>query len=75
MPVQATANGSPDVIGKEQIVMAPDSKSLPEKFPLTGNSWRETVLSGPDSGQIEGFVLEHLIDLQRDRTKASGEGR
>jgi len=75
MPVQATANGSPDVNGKEHIVMTPEPKAAPDTRLPTGSSWREIVMSGADSGQIEGFALEHLIDLQRDPKNVSGRGR
>lgn len=43
--------------------------------PAAGNGWRDIVQSGADSAQSEGFALEHLIDLQRDRAPEAGEGR
>ncbi|KQB97672.1 hypothetical protein AL073_01625 [Loktanella sp. 1ANDIMAR09] len=75
MPVQATANGSPDVNEKDEIVMTPVSRATSQKPETASYTWREIVQSGADSAQIEGFALEHLIDLQRDRMRPTGEGR
>lgn len=75
MPVPATANGSPDVNGKEQDVTTPDPRP-PQQTPASVcNSWREILHSGADCAQIEGFTLEYLIDFQRQRGGAAGEGR
>jgi len=75
MPVPATTTGSPDVNGKEKFMTTPEQKT-PSKAPtLNGTTWRDIVQSGADTLQIEGFALEHLIDMQRDRTRQFGEGR
>lgn len=75
MPVQATANGSPDVNVKDEIVMTPAAQANNQKPDTASTTWREIVQSGADCAQIEGFALEHLIDLQRNRMRTAGEGR
>ena len=56
--------------------MTTPEQKTPSKAPtLNGTTWRDIVQSGADTLQIEGFVLEHLIDMQRDRTRQFGEGR
>ncbi|KQI72955.1 hypothetical protein AN191_03325 [Loktanella sp. 5RATIMAR09] len=75
MPVQATTNGSPDVNSKDEIVMTPVSRANSQKPETASATWREIVQSGADSAQIEGFALEYLIDLQRNRMRPAGEGR
>lgn len=38
----------------------------------------EKIVKTPEpraDAQIEGFALEHLIDMQRDRTRFAGEVR
>jgi hypothetical protein len=56
-------------------VKTPEPESRPATPPVNGHSWRDIVQSGADFAQIDGFVLEHLIDLQRDRARQPGEGR
>lgn len=75
MPVPATAHGSPDVREKEQIMTTPEHHAPTERTAPARNSWREIVQTGADIAQIEGFALEHLIDLQRERAHPSGERR
>lgn len=75
MPVPATANGSPDVNGKEQDVTTPEPKATPQTPAAASSSWRDIVQSGADCAHIEGFALEYLIDFQRQRDGAAGEGR
>lgn len=75
MLVPATASGSPDVNGKEHIVTTPEPSPPSAPAASATTSWRDIVQSGADHVQIEGFALEHLIDLQRDRERKSGAGR
>jgi hypothetical protein len=55
--------------------MTPVSRATSQKPETASSTWREIVQSGADSAQIEGFALEHLIDLQRNRMRPAGEGR
>lgn len=59
----------------ENIVKTPEPKAAAQTPPTATNSWRDIVHSGADCAQIEGFALEYLIDLQRDRARYAGEGR
>jgi len=56
-------------------VKTPERNTQIGRHATARNSWREIMQSGADSGQLDGLALEHLIDLQRDRTSISGEGR
>ncbi|MFW2544823.1 hypothetical protein ACN2XU_19485 [Primorskyibacter sp. 2E107] len=42
---------------------------------MARNTWREIVQAGADCAQVDGFALEYLIDLQRDRARFAGECR
>lgn len=75
MPVPATTNGSPDVIGKEQTVTRPELIKQDQRHAPVSGSWREAVQCAADGTQIEGSALEYLIDFQRDRARSVGEGR
>mgnify|MGYP003632458932 FL=1 len=59
----------------EKFVKTPEPRADAQKRATTDNSWRDIVQSGADCAQIEGFALEHLIDMQRDRTRFAGEVR
>ncbi|WP_306151311.1 hypothetical protein [Roseovarius sp. MMSF_3281] len=49
---------------------AQDGRHLP-----TSPAWREIIMSGADSGQIEKIAYKHLLDVQRDQKNVSGKGR
>lgn len=55
--------------------MTPEPRKRNERLGLVSNTWRDLVQNGADSEQIDGFALEYLIDLQRNQSRASGEGR
>ena len=59
----------------EKIVKTAEPAAASQPPATATNTWRDIVHSGADCAQIEGFALEHLIDLQRDRTRFAGEGR
>jgi len=59
----------------EKIVNTPELRADAPKTLMASNTWRDIVHSGADCAQIEGFALEQLIDLQRDRKRNAGEGR
>lgn len=59
----------------EKIVKTPELRAHAPKTLMASNAWREIVQSGANYAQIEGFALEYLIDLQRDRAHYAGEGR
>ena len=58
-----------------QIVKTTEPRADTQKPAIHANAWREIVQSGAECAQIEGFALEHLIDLQRDRMRIAGDGR
>lgn len=72
--IPATVTGSPDVNTKEQNVMTPEAQAQTRAPAMASNTWRELLVSG-EPAHIDGFALEHLIDLQRDRLRSAGEGR
>lgn len=55
--------------------MTAEPRANAPKPATPSTAWREIVQSGADGAQIEGFALEYLIDLQRDRMRSAGEGR
>lgn len=59
----------------EKIVKTPEPRAAAQTPPKATNSWRDIVHSGANCVQIESFALEHLIDLQRDRSRFAGEGQ
>ncbi|WP_139196263.1 hypothetical protein [Salinihabitans flavidus] len=46
----------------------PKQNSTSEEHRTRQANWRELISSGADAMAVEGFALEHLIDLQRDRS-------
>ena len=59
----------------EKIVKTTEPGAAAQTPATANNTWRDIVHCGADCAQIEGFALEHLIDLQRDRSRSAGEGR
>jgi len=57
----------------ETIVKTTEPKIADQNPETTPTNWRDIVYSGADFVQIEGFVLEHLIDLQRNHSRFAGE--
>lgn len=47
----------------------PEPQSEPQAAPPIGIGWRDIAFSSVESAHIEGFALEQLIDLQRDRNR------
>ncbi|MGR3273440.1 hypothetical protein [Thalassococcus profundi] len=54
--------------------MTPEAQTQTRAPAMASNTWRELLVSG-EPAHIDGFALEHLIDLQRDRLRSAGEGR
>ncbi|MFN3208338.1 MAG: hypothetical protein ACE369_04945 [Roseovarius sp.] len=52
--------------------MTRPAHDIPTGSALT--TWREILQSQPETIAQDGFALEHLIDLQRDRDAASKVG-
>ncbi len=53
----------------------PEPKTPTGQVQQSALGWRDLIQSNSDHGTIEGFALEQLIDMQRDRSLRSGEAR
>ncbi|MFA8384640.1 MAG: hypothetical protein ACEPO2_03400 [Pelagibaca sp.] len=56
-------------------MMTPEPKTPTGPTQQSALGWRDLIQSNSDTGTIEGFALEQLIDMQRDRSLKSGESR
>lgn len=55
--------------------MTPEPKRPNARTEDSALRWRDLIQSSSDQGSIEGFALEQIIDMQRDRTRQSGDAR
>lgn len=53
----------------------PVPKLTQSPTPPSSLGWRDLIQSNSEHSAIEGFALEHIIDMQRGRASHSGEAQ